>query len=610
MRIILSNPDPDTSSGAGATASRVRPAVRWSMVAIPLVAILAILLLTFVGGTPRTPSLTLLGDAVAGESVVVAGTGFAAHERLQLAWNGSTDGMPFLQADERGIFSVTVSIPVLGGPSVLSANAASSHQDSGPAPTDRVIVLAEVIVLDPPPTSLPITAAKPSLPPAPTPVPTPAPTADPTLAPTPDPTPDPTPAPTPATPVVRAPKITPVPRTALTPTPTTVPTSRPSPVPTPQPSPAPTPKPSPAPTPQPTPAPTPKPTTAPTPKPSPVPTPAPTPSRPPAPPAVSSSGFFSSVLLIQGETKAGYQRILDGGGSIIAGQHAAAFGAACDGSDAGTRFKWVTGVPKMLYAALAPPELDVNGKGCAGHKSRLRDTPQVEEWARRMVVLLNNDRDITYINFWNELKGYYADCSKNPGCWDVARYTRDYITFATIIKKARPDILIGGPYSTGQNGQNEVGGIDERVRYIHQAFIDRVVKPHPHLVDFIAWDHGNGMKHRAYTRFYTDRGISLPHFNTEWYPPNSPGGIAGILLDKATNPLMRGVFIWGSGTDRWHYVPLWDSSGKPNANWAAYVKVAKFTAKGGVVSVSSGVYRNAAGETIKVSGDTVTVTTP
>jgi hypothetical protein len=497
------------------------------------------------------PMLTLPSAAAAGDRIAVIGTDFAPREWVRLAWDGRTDGMPTVRADEHGAFHVSIPAPATSGQHVLSAVAAGANPES-PAPMTRslgpAISSATLMVRLPAAVTPAVVGA----------------------------------------PATRVPASEPARTVGPLPVAGAVPTATP----TPKPTPAPTPKPTPAPTPKPTPAPTPKPTPAPTPK----------------PPA--AAGFYPSVLLIQGETKAGYQRILDGGGSIIAGQHAAAFGAACDGSDAGSRFRWVTGVPKMLYAALAPPDLDVNGKGCAGSNSRLKDTAQVEEWARRMVVILNNDRDIKSINFWNELKGYYADCSKNPGCWDVNRFTRDYITFASIIRKARPDILIGGPYSTGQNGQNEVGGLDERVRYIHQAFIDKVVKPYPHLVDFIAWDHGGGTKHRAYTKFYTDRGIRLPHYDTEWYPPNSPGGIARTLLDMATNPLMRGVFIWGSGTDRWHYVPLWDSAGTPNANWAAYVKVAKFTARGGVVKVSDGVYGNAVGETIKVSGDTVTVTRP
>ncbi len=394
------------------------------------------------------------------------------------------------------------------------------------------------------------------------------------------------------------------PQLLVTMAPPASPTPSPTPRPTPTPSPSPTPTPSPSPTPTPSPSPTPTRSPSPTPTPSPSPTPTPSPSPSPTP---SVAGFYPSVLFVQNETRAGYQRVLDGRGTIMAGQHYAAFGPACDGSDAGARFHWVTGVNKMLYAGIAPPDLDVHGVGCAGSQSRLKDTPQVETFAHRILAVLDGDREITQVNFWNELKGYYT--TGTPGSWDAERFARDYITFATIIKTARPDIRIGGPYTTGQDGQNEDATyhLDERVRYIHQTFIDRVIKPHPELVDFIAWDHWDAAKHSSYTRFYADRGVRLPHVVTEWYPAATPGELARQLLDLATDPLMRSVFIWGSGTDAWHYVPLWNASGTPTGIWPAFVTVAGFTSKGGVIRLTADTFRNAAGETCTVSGDAVTV---
>jgi hypothetical protein len=252
-----------------------------------------------------------------------------------------------------------------------------------------------------------------------------------------------------------------------------------------------------------------------------------------------------------------------------------AFGAACNHpTDVVTRLSWLPGdVEIMLYAALAPADLSVTGTGCAGSNSRLRDTAQVLTFADRVIGVLNAERRIRWVNFWNELKGYYT--SGTPGSWDAGRLCRDYISFAERLKAARPDVQVGGPYSTGQYGQNEQGELDERTRYIHQTFIDRVVKVRPELVDFICWDFNDGARHRSLTTFYETRGVTMPHWNTEWYPgghatsnPPSAAKFHADLADMAANPLMAGVLAWGSGTDGTMKTRLWDSNGNPTAYWS------------------------------------------
>lgn len=331
---------------------------------------------------------------------------------------------------------------------------------------------------------------------------------------------------------------------------------------------------------------------------------------PVTPPALTtgpSGGFYPGVVLVQNETAAGYARMVtDASTTMAQGQHYAQFGPACDGSGSATRFHQGDGMAlKVLYGGMAPASLDIHGVGCAGNQSRLANTTAVGTFAGLINTMLAGDSAIKIVTFWNELKGYYN--SAYTGSWDAIAYCADYITFATAIKAAHPTVKIAGPYSTGQSGQNEVGGLDERTRYIHQKFIDLVVTLHPTLVDYIAWDDGDGTKHRSYTKFYTDRSVTLPHICTEWYPPNSPGTIARILLDMATNPQMKIADLWGSGTDTYRYAPLWDSSGTPTNNWKAMVKVAAFTAVGSVQNTAPNTWVNSSAQTCTVVGDVVTV---
>ena len=285
-----------------------------------------------------------------------------------------------------------------------------------------------------------------------------------------------------------------------------------------------------------------------------------------------------------------------GQGNIWLGHHYSAFGAACsEPTNVTTRLGWAGSVPKMLYSSLAPSDLDWNGKGCAGSNSRLRDNA-VEEFARRQLTVLNADRNITHANFWNQLKGY--DFWTSAGR-DV--FYQHYIRWATVIKAARPDVKLGGPYTSGGMGNTNLLAI-------HNGFITNVVEPHPGLVDFIvSGDSSTARDTYWYTDIYTSRGVHLPHWQPETYPCGhgasscSVSAMAHDLLTRATNPLMQGAMIWGSGTDNHLAFDLWNSNGT-TAYWDAFLKIADFTAVGGVTKLDSDRYRNAAGEVLSVSG--------
>jgi hypothetical protein len=202
------------------------------------------------------------------------------------------------------------------------------------------------------------------------------------------------------------------------------------------------------------------------------------------------------------------------------------------------------------------------------------------------------------------MKGYY---SSTLGRYDRDRFYRDYVTFAARVKAARPDVKIGGPYTTGGMNNTEED-------QIHVEFAETVVKPYPNLVDFIAWDDSGGMNHRRFTDIYSSRGITLPHANTEWYPggwnsssPPTVGTYARNLLDMAENPLMGWVMHWGGGSDGTMKTRLWQSDGTPTAHFHAMNNVAGFTRHGGVVRLNTDQWRNAIGEVLTVSEDTISL---
>ncbi len=152
-------------------------------------------------GAQLTPS----GTAVPGRSISARGDGFPGRVQVQLRWDGSTSGMPSVKTDNRGQFSVAVTVPAHASSGVHTLTAATvvaKPRGSKAAGTSGPVVA-----------SAPVTVVEP----APTPTPTPTPSPTPTATPAPSPTPDATPTPTP-TPVEPDPSPTPAPTPSPTPT--------------------------------------------------------------------------------------------------------------------------------------------------------------------------------------------------------------------------------------------------------------------------------------------------------------------------------------------------------------------------------------------------------
>lgn len=326
----------------------------------------------------------------------------------------------------------------------------------------------------------------------------------------------------------------------------------------------------------------------------------------------ASAGFYVGVVTVQNETSAGRARLGTGGLGVWGGHHTHGFAANnTRPSDINTFFGQMgTSIPKILYAALGPTSLSTTDPWVNPDTNRLSSTANVQAFADDVISYCQANSSIKAINFWNEMKGY------NWGDNDTDRtlFYNHYITFATRVKATLPNMLIGGPYSTG-------GLSDSVLQAIHNGFITNVIQPNVGLVDFIAWDHsgatdlvGGIPRHQWYTDMYVSQGVTLPHMNTEWYPggwntssPLSVGNYARAILNMAQNPYMRWAMHWGGGSDAAMKSTLWNSSGTGTAYWSALNTVASFTSKGNVTNTSANTWTNATNQTLTVSGDTITV---
>jgi parallel beta-helix repeat protein len=171
---------------------KVQPARSGRVVSMPIVLLIAALLLPSAALAATGPAISAPSSADAGRWIEVKGTAFDPRASVNLAWNGSTSGMPKARADSLGAFVVNLRVPLDASAGThqiqaFSAKGGRSIIKRGvqPLASTTIQVIAATATVSPTPT--PTAAPKPS------PTPTPAPT--PTSAPTPTPTPTPTPAP-------------------------------------------------------------------------------------------------------------------------------------------------------------------------------------------------------------------------------------------------------------------------------------------------------------------------------------------------------------------------------------------------------------------------------
>jgi hypothetical protein len=165
------------------------PLLEWLLYGVLVVA-LAVLIVpaTVVFGASNgsgTPLISLSPtSAAAGATVTVAGSNFAT-DKVQLLWDGSSNGMPTTQGNGKGTFKVNFVVPLAAAVGSHTVGAVTLPGGGGPKakPSSSATaqsgfsVLAAVAAASPQPTATPT----PTLAPAPSPTPTP--TATPTQAP-------------------------------------------------------------------------------------------------------------------------------------------------------------------------------------------------------------------------------------------------------------------------------------------------------------------------------------------------------------------------------------------------------------------------------------------
>ena len=161
----------------------------------------------------------------AGSKATIVGSNFMARSKVQLTWDGQIQKLPIANVNNRGAFTVTITVPkategshTLG--TMMAEGKGSKALRQAALDTATTIATASFTVVDAP--AEPTPTADPTAPPA-TPAPTPRPTATPDPTATPEPTATATPAPTPKP--TPAPTATPAPTRTPAPTPTPAPTS-------------------------------------------------------------------------------------------------------------------------------------------------------------------------------------------------------------------------------------------------------------------------------------------------------------------------------------------------------------------------------------------------
>jgi hypothetical protein len=205
-----------------------------------IVAVALVIPLTGLASASNSPVLSVApGAGPVGSSVTVQGNNFPSRIKVQLTWDAATTGLPLVNVDRRGAFSVVVRVPASADGSHVLGTVSAGIRSGGAkaaAALSATPLATATFVVGPAPAATPTPTPAPTATPTAAPTATAKPTATPTVAPTATPTVAPTVAPT-ATPTI-APTATPT--AAPTATPTIAPTATPTAAPTATPTPAPT----------------------------------------------------------------------------------------------------------------------------------------------------------------------------------------------------------------------------------------------------------------------------------------------------------------------------------------------------------------------------------
>jgi len=146
------------------------------------------------------PALHVSGTAEPGLQIVVQGTNFPRNTRVQLTWDGASQGMPLARGDKSGSFQTNVTVPMstTAGNHVLAAISVQQGRGKNSARAASTVLASVTIrvVLPSTGSSSPTPSPTVRVTPTPSPSATATPTTRPTASPTPTPSPRVTPTPT------------------------------------------------------------------------------------------------------------------------------------------------------------------------------------------------------------------------------------------------------------------------------------------------------------------------------------------------------------------------------------------------------------------------------
>jgi hypothetical protein len=104
--------DPVIGCAPTGTAQAIGPSRGRLVRPLTFLLITALLLAAAAPVAATGPAISSPQSAEVGRRIEVKGTNFARKASVQLAWNGSTSGMPKARADHRGAFTVSLRVPL------------------------------------------------------------------------------------------------------------------------------------------------------------------------------------------------------------------------------------------------------------------------------------------------------------------------------------------------------------------------------------------------------------------------------------------------------------------------------------------------------------------
>jgi hypothetical protein len=208
------------------------------------------------------------------------------------------------------------------------------------------------------------------------------------------------------------------------------------------------------------------------------------------------------------------------------------------------------------------------------------------DFAKLAAAAVKRYPQVRRVMVWNEFKGFFDN---KTNTWDAAAYTRMYNDVYDAVKKARPDVRVGGPYVpvdtwSAQSGapRSKLSGawgyVDRRGLTALEYWLD-----HKHGADFVVVDGYTETKDDGVTvdpavaaaKFATitdwihDR-TSLPVWWSEFYATVASGGgptehrSAAATLEALAAFARSGVaaaFLWQpQGDPSFPYAALWTST--------------------------------------------------